>query len=67
MELPLTVAVAAAFLIVAVACGWLGARPPNPHRGPRLAPWRFLMMMAATGFLLMSVHIVNLLGVTTGH
>jgi hypothetical protein len=66
MDLPLTLAIAGAFLAVAVTCGWLGARPPNPHRGPRLAPWRFLMMMSAAGFLLMAVHVVNLLGMTTG-
>jgi hypothetical protein len=66
MDLPVTAALAAAFLAAALACGWLGARPPDPHRGPRLAPWRFLMMLAAAGTLLMSVHLVNLLGVTTG-
>jgi hypothetical protein len=67
MDFPMTLALGAAFLATALASGWLGARPPNPHRGPRLVPWRFLMVLAAAGLLAMIVHLVNLLGVTTGH
>ena len=45
----------AVFLIVAAAfCGWRGARPWNPAKGPRLAPWRLMMaLLAATGLLLL--------------
>ena len=49
-----------------VFAGWRGARPPNPHKGPRMIPWRLIMVTAAAGLLLMLVHAVNLLGVTTG-
>jgi hypothetical protein len=66
MELPLTLSIAAALLAVAVSAGWRGARPPNPHRGPRLMPWRLIMVTAAAGLLAMLVHLVNLLGLTTG-
>jgi len=66
MTLHMTLALAAAMLALAVLFGWLGARPPNPHKGPRLAPWRFLMMMTAAAAVLFVVHVVNLLGVTTG-
>jgi hypothetical protein len=66
MSLPVTLAIAAALLVLALAAGWLGARPPNPHRGPRMAPWRFIMLLAVAGLLLMLVHLVNLMGVTTG-
>jgi hypothetical protein len=66
MELPLTLSIAAALLAVAVFAGWRGARPPNPHRGPRLMPWRLIMVTAAAGLLAMLVHLVNLLGLTTG-
>ncbi|WP_372785797.1 hypothetical protein [Phenylobacterium sp.] len=66
MDLPLTLTIGAAFLAFAVFAGWRGARPPNPHRGPRLMPWRFLMLLAAAGLLAMLVHVVNLLGMTTG-
>ncbi|MFN3523589.1 MAG: hypothetical protein ACK4YQ_15185 [Phenylobacterium sp.] len=66
MDLHLTLALAALALAVAVFSGWRGARPPNPHKGPRLAPWRFIMVTSATVLLLLLVHAVNLLGVTTG-
>ena len=46
--------------------GWLGARPPNLKRGPRLLPYRFLMLLAAAMGLLLLVHLVNLAGVRTG-
>lgn len=49
-----------------VLCGWRGARPPDLHRGPRLAPWRFLMLLSAAGAMLLLVHLVNLMGVRTG-
>lgn len=51
---------------LALLAGWRGARPPNPLRGPRLTPWRFLMMLAACAVLVLLVHLVNLLGVHTG-
>lgn len=66
MDLPLTLAIAAALLVVAVASGWAGARPPNPHKGPRLLPYRLIMVTASAVLILMLVHVVNLLGVQTG-
>jgi hypothetical protein len=57
------------FLIAAAAavlCGWLGARPPDPLRGPRLVPYRLLMLLAAAAALLLGVHLLNLAGVSTG-
>ena len=38
----------------------------DPSRGPRLAPWRFLMLLSAAVVLYMLVHLLNLAGVTTG-
>jgi hypothetical protein len=66
MGLPLTLALAAALVALAVFAGWRGARPPDPTRGPRMAPWRFLMALAALAALVLVVHLVNLLGVRTG-
>ena len=66
MDLATTLAVGAAALAVGIVCGWMGARPWDPRRGPRLAPYRFIMLLAAAVVLLMLVHLVNLLGVTTG-
>jgi hypothetical protein len=61
-----TLAIAAALLALAVFAGWRGARPPNPLKGPRLIPWRMIMLLAAACLLPMLVHLVNLAGVTTG-
>ena len=66
MDLPITLTLAAIALVVAVFSGWMGARPPNPHKGPRLAPYRFIMVTSATVMMLLLVHVVNLMGVTTG-
>jgi len=66
MGLTLTFWLALAFLAAALFAGWRGARPPNPMRGPRLVPWRFLMTLAACGAMVFVVHLVNLLGVNTG-
>jgi hypothetical protein len=66
MGLTLTLSLAVGMAALAVFAGWRGARPPNPHRGPRLTPWRFLMALAALGALVFVVHLVNLLGVPTG-
>ena len=66
MDTPVTLALAAAFAALALFAGWRGARPPDPRRGPRLVPWRMLMTLAAVGVLVMLVHLVNQLGVTTG-
>ena len=66
MSLIPTLALIAALAAVAVFAGWRGARPPDLRRGPRLAPWRFIMLLAAAALLVMIVHLVNLMGVTTG-
>ena len=64
--LPVTLMTGAALAGLAAVFGWLGARPPDLHRGPRMAPYRFLMLLAAAWVLLTLVHAANLLGVTTG-
>jgi hypothetical protein len=66
MTLPVTAAIALALLATAVFAGWRGARPPDPFKGPRLVPWRAIMVTAAAGLLIIIVHLVNLLGITTG-
>jgi hypothetical protein len=66
MSLPLTLALLAAAICCGVGCGWLGARAPDPRRGPRMAPYRFLMILCAALGLMLLVHVVNLFGLTTG-
>lgn len=66
MDLRTTLILLAVLAALALFAGWRGARPPNPHKGPRMAPWRFIMLLAAAGVMLMVVHAVNLLGFSTG-
>lgn len=66
MSLPVTLMVAVALAALTAFAGWRGARPPNPFRGPRMIPWRPIMVTAAAFLLVVVVHLVNLLGVKTG-
>lgn len=66
VDLHLTLILLGGLVVFGLFAGWRGARAPNPHKGPRMMPWRFLMLLAGAGTLLMLVHVVNLLGVTTG-
>ena len=66
ITLPVTLGAAALVATLAAACGWMGARPPDLRRGPRMAPWRFLMLLLAAGALLLLAHAAILLGVRTG-
>lgn len=67
MDLPATSVTAVVLLILAVLCGWRGAQPSNVLKGPRMVPWRPLMMVCVVALMLMLVHLVNLLGVETGN
>jgi hypothetical protein len=58
MALLPTAILAACALALTVTFGWLGARPASPLRGPRLVPWRFLMLLAFLGFVSALVHLV---------
>ena len=66
MDLTTTAIAALAALAFAVFCGWRGARPLNVLKGPRMVPWRPLMVAGAVVTLLLTAHILNLLGVKTG-
>jgi hypothetical protein len=66
MTFSVTLALFLAATAIAVFAGWRGARPPNPLKGVRMAPWRMIMMLGAAGALIFLVHLVNLLGFQTG-
>jgi hypothetical protein len=66
MTFSVTLALFLAAVAIAVFAGWRGARPPNPLKGARMAPWRMIMMLGAAGALIFLVHLVNLLGFQTG-
>jgi hypothetical protein len=62
MDLTTALALAAGLLALALFAGWRGARPPNLLRGPRLVPWRAIMVMAAAGLLFTAAYIGQLVG-----
>ena len=55
MDIRTALSVAGMCAMVSVFAGWRGARPPNPMKGPRMVPWRFVMVLAATGALLFGI------------
>jgi len=66
MDWAATLGVTLGFVALAVFAGWRGQRPPNLVKGPRMVPWRLVMVLAASVVLLCLVHIANLLGFETG-
>jgi len=66
MDWPATLALVGAVAAFAAFCGWRGARPPDLVRGPRMIPWRLLMVLSFFVLLLLLVHLANLAGFTTG-
>lgn len=62
MDLTTTLILLAVALAATLFTGWRGARPPDPWKGPRMVPWRFLMVGAAALALLLLVHLATLFG-----
>lgn len=68
LSLPVTVILFAVSSLLTIVFGFMGARPYDMRKtGPRMVPWRFLMMLAFTMALVMLVHLLNALGFTTGN
>jgi hypothetical protein len=62
----LTAGLALLGLGVVALAAWRHGRPPEPMKGPRMIPWMLILLAGATWTLVMVVHVVNLLGLTTG-
>lgn len=62
MSLPVTLALIAALVGLAVFAGWRGSLPWNPTRGVRMAPWRMIMLLSAAGVFFLLIHLAALLG-----
>lgn len=43
--------------------GWRGARPPNLMKGPRMIPWRPIMVLAATAAVLCVAMAEQMIGI----
>lgn len=62
MSPSLTLTLLAAASAVAVFSGWRGARPPDLSKGPRMMPWRFVMLVAGALAVLLLIHLASVLG-----
>jgi len=62
MDVSTTLATTAAFVGLTALAAWRGARPPDLLKGPRMIPWRMIMVTGAAGALMLLVHLASLLG-----
>lgn len=62
MSLTITLILLAISTLSGLLCGWRGARPTDIHKGPRMMPWRFLMLLSAALTMLLLIHLIALLG-----
>ena len=65
LTLPLTVILTIVCGLFTALCGYMGSRPMNLHKGPRMVPWTLLMLLAFTVTLFLIVHLLNLIGIQT--
>lgn len=62
MDVSATLATTAAFLGLTALAAWRGARPPDLMKGPRMIPWRVIMVTGAASTLMLLVHLASLFG-----
>jgi hypothetical protein len=67
LDLQSTILALCASVAIAVFCGWRGARKWTVFEGPRIVPWRFLMLLAFAGALFMAKQTLELLGLRPPH
>jgi len=60
MSLTLTLILLAATVGLTVFAGWRGAQLPNVVKGPRMVPWRFVMLMGGAFAFLLLLHLATL-------
>ncbi|MFN9846760.1 MAG: hypothetical protein ACK56C_00115 [Alphaproteobacteria bacterium] len=63
MTISTSVSLGLALAAIGLFAGWRGARPPNPLKGPRMAPWRFIMLLAAAGAMMFLFSALRMAGV----
>ena len=59
MDATLTLILLIASIAVGVFSGWRGARPADITRGPRMMPWRFIMLLAAALVFFLLIHLMS--------
>jgi hypothetical protein len=60
MSLTLTLILTALTTALVFYAGWRGAQLPNVSKGPRMIPWRFVMLMSAALDVLLLIHLARL-------
>lgn len=63
MTMDATLILLASLAALTAFAGWRGAQPPNLVKGPRMIPWRPLMIVFATGTVMTGAHLAALLAV----
>jgi hypothetical protein len=63
MDLSTTLTITVAFVGLTAFAAWRGARPPNLIKGPRMIPWRMILVLSAAVVLYLLVHLAALVGV----
>jgi hypothetical protein len=63
MDLPTALIVFAGSATLAAFFGWRGARPWDLRGGPRMLPYGFLMLVAATAAIFAGVYALDLTGI----
>jgi hypothetical protein len=63
MDVIITLLLIAAAIALAALFGWLGARPANPLKGPRMVPYRMLMILCAAAVLVLATHLAGVIGI----
>jgi hypothetical protein len=58
MNLQLTAGLLALCLAIAAFAGWRGARPPDFRKGPRMIPWRWIMLLSTAAASVFLIHLV---------
>lgn len=61
MDATLTLILLVASIAIAVFAGWRGSRPTDIMRGPRMMPWRFIMLVAGALTFLLLIHLASTL------
>lgn len=62
MSLTITTILLVAFTGMTVFAGWRGAQPPDLKKGPRMVPWRFVMLLCGACSVLLLIHLAALAG-----
>lgn len=63
MEISTTLGLGCALAALGAFAGWRGARPPNLMRGPRMIPWRFIMVLSAAGAMALIFSAARMAGI----